>query len=125
MIDSGWFPLLGFLLLGSGLKTTLGFVPWAVVIPTDFGEDAGLYMARGFGWAVARAAEAVLLNPQDLGWVLRLLLLARLAGVLPLGPARLATFGGGGEGLKLGYGCWLTGWGVPKGSEESYAGSLG
>ena len=89
------------LLLGPGLKSTLSIMTLAVTIPADFGEGAGLHMAWGGGGAVARAAEAILLNPQDLGWVLRLFLSARPAGVLPLGLARLATSGRGGEGLRM------------------------
>ena len=98
MIDSGGLASLGFLLLGFRLRTTLSLVTLAVAIPTVFGEGAGLHMAWSGGWAVARAAEAVLLNPQDFGWVLRLLLL------LPLEPARLATSCRGGEGLRMRFG---------------------
>ena len=110
MIDSVWFPLLGLLLLGSGLRTALGLVP-RVTVPTDLGQGAGLDVAGGVGWAVAHAAEAVLLDPQDFGWILWFPLSVRPVGVLPLGPARLASAGVGGEGLRLEFGNWFAGQG--------------
>ena len=101
MIDPGWFPLLGFLLFGSGLRTALSLMSLTVTIPTNFGQGTGLDMTRCVGGAVAGAAEAVLYVPQDLGCILQFLL---AAGVLPLGAARLASACGGVGGLGLGLG---------------------
>ena len=63
-------------------------------------------ITRGVGRVVAGAAQAVLLDPQDLSGVLWFLLAARTASVLPLEAARQASAGGGVEGLGLGLGGW-------------------
>ena len=101
LVDTGWFPSLRFPLLGSRLETTFGLVALLVAIPAEPGQRARLHMPRGVGWTVAGAAQAVLLDPQDLGGGFRSLLLWGASGGPPLWSTRLSPAGGGVEGSRL------------------------
>ena len=101
MIDLGWLYFLRLPLLGPRLRTTLGLVALLITIPADPGQCARLHVPRGVGWAVAGAAQTILLDPQDLGGRFRSLLPSRAGGGPPLWSTRLSSAGGGVEGSRL------------------------
>ena len=93
------FTFFGF--LGPRLRTTFGLMALLIAIPADPGQRARLHVPRGVGWAVAVAAQTILLYPQDLGGRFRSLLPSRAGGGPPLWSTRLSSAGGGVEGSRL------------------------
>ena len=87
-MDAGvtWLTQAGFPFLDFSwprLRTALGLVSLTFTIPTHLWQGARLDMPRCVGRVVAGAAQTVLLDPQNLGGGLRLLLTPGPAGGFP------------------------------------------